>query len=87
MGEQRIEREAEGFVVEQVGFGRIGMWVTIEGEGYMQRERICKAVSCHEEFVEALDKLITDIDNRAFRRYLQHPVLLAAREALAKAKA
>jgi hypothetical protein len=86
MGEQRIDYVAEGFVVEQIGFGRIGMWVTLEGEGYMQRERICKAVSCHHDLLEALEELTSRVDTVMHRGYVGN-VIQKAYKAIAKAKA
>ena len=50
--------------IEQVGYGIIGAWLTDTGEGVEQVDRICKAVSCHDDLLAALIRL---------REWVRHP--------------
>lgn len=44
-----------------------------------------KLVAAAPSLLSALTNLVNDLDNRALRRYLSHPVVVAAREAIATA--
>lgn len=72
-------------VVEQLGFGIIGAWISHTGETIEQRELICRAVSSHVTMIEALEVAEATIE-RLNRHNSANGTLDVIRAAIAKAK-
>lgn len=58
---QRRHGDDVGEVIEQIGFGRIGTWISHTGEAIEQRDQICRAVSCFDDLLAACNAIADDV--------------------------